>query len=293
MREQASERELDPAVALAGDLRDVGASVKDLWKQVATLRRSVDTLVEELSAARFSDLAVPGRRAILTDQLDRERALLEVLQLAGVDSRRFVDVGCGRSGGQSRLLADRFGWSGLFVDASPGAVKAVQRAFLKRPDVLVAEAEVTPENVNELIARLPGEPDLLSIDIDSYDYWLWRAVEARPRVVVVEYNAYFGEQRVVVPYGAMGAETPKGYFGASLGALHALGREKGYGLLGCDSLGVNAYFVRTDLLPESAAVEPEEVFRKKLVRTDAEDVGHDPRKILKKIRLAELPLVEV
>ena len=39
------------------------------------------------------------------------------------------------------------------------------------------------------------------------------------------------------------------YFGASLLALSKLGREKGYTLVGCDSMGVNSFFVDDELIP--------------------------------------------
>ena len=38
------------------------------------------------------------------------------------------------------------------------------------------------------------------------------------------------------------------YFGASLTALEKLAREKGYSLVACNYTGVNAFFVRNDLL---------------------------------------------
>ena len=41
------------------------------------------------------------------------------------------------------------------------------------------------------------------------------------------------------------------FSGASLGALAALGHEKGYALVGCSLAGVNAFFVREDLVGES------------------------------------------
>ena len=35
-----------------------------------------------------------------------------------------------------------------------------------------------------------GEIDLLSLDVDGMDYWIWKAIEAvTPRVVVLEFNA--------------------------------------------------------------------------------------------------------
>ena len=39
------------------------------------------------------------------------------------------------------------------------------------------------------------------------------------------------------------------YYGASLASLENLGRTLGYSLVGTDSKGVNAFFVRSDLLP--------------------------------------------
>ncbi|MFN2462223.1 MAG: hypothetical protein ABR591_16340, partial [Candidatus Velthaea sp.] len=65
-------------------------------------------------------------------------------------------------------------------------------------NVCVAEQLVTRDNINtQLIEHgITGELDLLSIDIDGNDYWIWSAVEAvSPRVVVIEYNASFGPER--------------------------------------------------------------------------------------------------
>jgi hypothetical protein len=42
-------------------------------------------------------------------------------------------------------------------------------------------------------------------------------------------------------------------FGASLKALEKLGARLGYGLVGCDFTGVNAFFVRDDLLADKFA----------------------------------------
>jgi hypothetical protein len=47
----------------------------------------------------------------------------------------------------------------------------------------VIESMVTTENINRLItsAHLGGEIDLLSIDIDNNDYWVWKAIDAIKR----------------------------------------------------------------------------------------------------------------
>ncbi len=42
---------------------------------------------------------------------------------------------------------------------------------------------VTPENIERLFrqAGVPAEPDVLSIDVDGQDYWIWEAIRATAR----------------------------------------------------------------------------------------------------------------
>jgi hypothetical protein len=68
---------------------------------------------------------------------------------------------------------------------------------------------------------------------------------------VCEYNSVFGDDHAVtVPYDPgfdrMAAHHSKLFFGASLPALRALANDKGYVFLGCNTSGVNAFFVRSD-----------------------------------------------
>jgi len=157
----------------------------------------------------------------------------------GVTNRTFVEFGVedGIVCNTARLL--RRGWSGLQMDPREGNAGGIKREL------------VTAENVNDLFARygVPRDFDLLVIDIDGNDYWVWQAVSGyRPRVVVVEYNANLAPERsVAIRYDPGFRWDGTAYYGASLLALQRLGRRKGYRLAGCDSMGVNAFFVRADL----------------------------------------------
>ena len=76
------------------------------------------------------------------------------------------------------------------MDDAPYA--ALQRKYRANARVRTLRAEVTPDSVEDLFARgaVPEEPDVVSIDVDGPDYWIWRALRRfRPRVVVVEYNS--------------------------------------------------------------------------------------------------------
>jgi hypothetical protein len=85
--------------------------------------------------------------------------------------------------------------------------------------------------------------------------------------VTIEYNASLGSQlSLSIPYDPLfdrhQHHTSGFYHGASITALEKLGKEKGYSLIGCDSNGVNAFFVREDCLtPNVNALPPQLAYR--------------------------------
>jgi hypothetical protein len=229
----------------------------------ALLRRlSIDAkelpFPERLTAQRFGIFSQNGEDGLL----------LALLKEAGTTSRRFAEIGCGHNGGNSGFLAYELGWSGLMVDADSELAQTCRIKFPER--VAVVETWVTAETIDGLLSThgVTGEIDLLSIDIDGNDFWIWKAVTvASPRIVAVEYNAHFGSDRaVVVPYERDfdRHERNPAYYGASLCALARLGTEKGYRLVAVEPRGANAFFLRNDVAPHVPAVDPREVFRRSL-----------------------------
>jgi hypothetical protein len=116
---------------------------------------------------------------------------------------------------------------------------------------------VDKENIAEHLEKLgvPREIDLLSLDIDQNTYHVWEALhEFSPRVVVVEYNAAVPPDiEWKVHYVPDRRWDGTQNFGASLKAFEVLGNRLGYRLVGCDFNGVNAFFVRSDLVADSFA----------------------------------------
>jgi hypothetical protein len=207
--------------------------------------------------------------------------LVHLFSTIGVHDHRFVEFGVG-DGVQCNTanLSINFGWQGLLIEGDRRQAGNAARYYRRRASmaerVKVRNEMVTAENIDHILAeeRIQGEIDLLSIDIDGNDYWVWRAISTiRPRVVIIEYNASFGKERaVVVPYEPSAVHRwlhPSGYYhGASLAALNRLATEKGYALVGCESAGVNAFFVRRDLLTEALETPtPEEAYFAHSVRT--------------------------
>ncbi len=173
-----------------------------------------------------------------------------------VSNRRFIEFGVeDYTECNTRFLLLMGDWSGLIIDGSAENIRKVKRSEIYWKYDLKAEAAfVTRENIDEIFSRhsFSGEIGLLSIDIDGNDYWIWEKIEVvKPDIVVVEFNSVFGgERKITIPYDAAfartGAHFSNLYYGCSLGALCHLAERKGYYLVGCNSAGNNAYFVRKE-----------------------------------------------
>ncbi|MHA1491977.1 MAG: hypothetical protein ACTSRI_20275 [Promethearchaeota archaeon] len=159
----------------------------------------------------------------------------------GTINKYFVEFGV-QNGTEcnTRYLYERKGWKGLMMDCSNNKQKMIKNEF------------ITAENINDLFLKykVPKNFDLLSIDIDGNDYWVWKSItNYYPRVVIIEYNACVPvELSKVVEYDPEFKWDFTDYFGASILALFNMGKSKGYTLIGCESMGINAFFVLNDLV---------------------------------------------
>ncbi|HWH43773.1 MAG TPA: hypothetical protein VNT32_03500 [Thermoleophilaceae bacterium] len=220
-----------------------------------------DAYSELRALAERADPGGPGltrHEARVFSQNGEDGVIAELLRRVGATTRSFAEIGCG-TGAEANcvFLADVLGFSGLFVEADPGPYAVLEAKYAHTDHVRTARALAGPANVNDLLGG--EERDVVSIDIDGADYWVWEALEARPRIVVVEYNASLPAARRLVQPLEAALETWDGtdYVGSSLGALRSLGEAKGYVLAHTDLTGVNAFFVRDDLA--EAALDGAEV----------------------------------
>jgi len=85
---------------------------------------------------------------------------------------------------------------------------------------------------------------ILSIDIDSFDYHVWKRLEvSRPQIVIIEHNLF------IPPYIEYHDPEDESYLRCSAKSLEKLGMEKGYKLI-CCTLS-NCIFIRDDLFSSS------------------------------------------
>lgn len=232
----------------------------------------------EMAKPRYAD----ARRLLrygykIYSQNDEDGIIEEIFRRIGVAGRNFVEFGVqnGFECNTAKLLVD--GWHGLWIEAEPRFIQKMQihfKDFLANGSLALMEKRVTAENINALLEQkgITGEVDILCIDIDYNDFWVWKAIDiVRPRVVVIEYNSSLRPPlSLVVPYDPNRHWGGGNYFGASLSALVKLGSIKGYRIVGCCFAGVNAFFVREDICgdrfvePATAEehYEPERYFTK-------------------------------
>jgi hypothetical protein len=225
---------------------------RSLYVAMAELNKRHQALSTEPSEDFDIGLLAPFELRVFS-QNGEDGVLAEILRRIGVGAQSyFVEFGVesGREG-NCVYLADVAGWRGLFMDGDERFFSGLQQKYRASELVHTTLAMVTPQNVQELFAAagVPPEPDVLSIDVDGADYWIWDAIEDyRPRVVVVEYNSTLDpRRRLVQPADREGGWDGTDFFGASLAAMRSLGERKGYRLAHAELSGVNAFFVRDDL----------------------------------------------
>jgi len=206
---------------------------------------------------------------------DEDGILLYLFSIIGTTSRTVVDIGAAGldgflKGSNSANLIINHGWTGLLIDGDEEVLDLTRLMYstLSATSIYpptIVSAFVTAENIDELIRThaVADEVDLLCLDIDGMDYWIWKAIShIQPRVVVIEYRDLLGPvERLSVPYRAdfdrrsnKDRDYADHFYGASLAALASLAKQKGYRLVGCNDYCFNAFFIRSGIgeehLPE-------------------------------------------
>ena len=228
------------------------------YLSAATLTTRYACLAEATSA-QSTPCSSPRPLALseyqVSSQNGEDGILCELLCRLGTGVGSFAEIGAS-DGAECNLafLADWMGWQGWLVE---GCLPLYERLRAKYGDASEVKAVcrwVLPSNVNGLFGSEGISPDIdvLSIDIDGLDLWVWLALEAaNPKVVVIEYNAALGahERIAVDPKTFVKWDGHSIVYGASIGALVEVARKKGYSLVHTDQAGVNAFFIRDDLKP--------------------------------------------
>jgi hypothetical protein len=210
--------------------------------------------------APYEDIKYAGFRVYY--EYEEDGIILYVLSLIEKKMRRVVEMCCGSANVcMASNLIIHHGFDGYLFDGSQKNVTLAKRFFRSKKDCrlvppVLTHGWITAENVNDLLtgSGCAGEVDLLSLDIDGNEYWIWNAIKAiNPRLLVLETNISIpSDKSLTIEYQADFDSTwPKVgvenfHRGASLLAIQRLCKRRGYRMIGAHRHGFNVFFLRDD-----------------------------------------------
>lgn len=193
-------------------------------------------------------------------QEDQDGILQYLCEQLKIEKGIFAEFGAGEGETNSTHYLLLKGFKGCWIECNEEHIKKIKAHYIEKENknsknrLMIIHSMITPENINQLLNLYlekiqEKEFDILVCDTDWHDYYLFEALELKPKIIVIEYNASIPRDISLVvpkdePYGWRGDN----YFGASFKALYSVGRKKGYTLIGCNSSGIDMFFVRNDLI---------------------------------------------
>lgn len=125
-------------------------------------------------------------------------------------------------------LVEKQEYNAVYIESDDAKYQELLQTCRYQPRIIPIHASVQPGDLDKILSstNIPTDFDVLSIDIDSYDYEVWESVEQYyPKVVVIEINSS-------VPPGVYQFHNPEeGKFSASFTPMLELGHRKGYTFL--------------------------------------------------------------
>lgn len=246
------------------ELRAVNAILQQLLNLGTDARRGAGYLARQEIERIKSQLA--GRPSRLEhygfkvySQNDEDGIIDEIFRRLSVSSGTFCEIGVENGLECNTLFLLHKGWRGCWLEGDLRhrvAIESKFRPLFEARRLCLRMGLVTPENINEAMAQTlaplapgDGQIDFLSIDIDGMDIYLLESLRCRPKVICIEYNAKFPPPLRKRPaYDPQCTWTGTDYMGSSLSALTEVATGLGYSLVGTNVTGLNAFYVRDDLI---------------------------------------------
>jgi hypothetical protein len=238
-------------------IRRLGPDVDSINQQ---MQRSITTqyaLCRANKSVPYQNIQDAGFR--VHSQFEEDGIILYVLSMVGFKTRRVVEI-CAGNGEECMAtnLILNHGFEGFLFDGDITSVDHAKAFFHNKRDCLlqapvIRQAWITAEDINATLeqAGCIGEIDLLSLDIDGNDYWIWKAINIiQPRLIVAEtHNFAPSDRSITIPYRSdfdYRKAPAEDFRGVSLLAMTRLCNQRGYRLIGAHRRGFNAFFLRND-----------------------------------------------
>lgn len=196
----------------------------------------------------------PYRQNIYS-QNGEDGVLAEVLRRLEISTGQFVEFGAWDGKYLSNTYALlRKGWSGVYIEPDRERFNDLMVTRQEFPSQLeIFNFFVKAEGANTLDnilaeSSIAKDFEVLSIDIDSYDWQVWEALSNyMPIIVVIEIDSS-------IPPGILQIHKPPSAMGSSFSSTLKLADHKQYSLI-CHT--GNMIFVRNEFLPKIGLTEQE------------------------------------
>lgn len=194
-------------------------------------------------------------------QNDEDGIIEEIFKRLNISKGSFCEIGVENGLECNTHFLLHKGWRGAWLEGNSNQQQPIYSKFhtlLNNKSLSVGIGYITPSNINDSIQHFlkaidinPIDLDFLSIDIDGMDIYLFEALTLAPKVICIEYNSKFPPPIYKKPvYDENYRWTGTDFMGSSLTALNKVAEKKGYSLVATNFIGLNAFFVRNDLLED-------------------------------------------
>lgn len=213
-------------------------------KKETLMKKLIYLFVLFFSMANAEEIDLSGYEKLLYSKHGEDGIIARIFELIGPKYRYCVDIGAndGITSSNTYLLRLQ-GWNSALFDRTHEKI-----AFKLYKEL------ITADNVNEIFEKYNVQPNIDFLSIDNFnEFYIWKNLDEtyKPRVVLIKYNATHPPTvDCVAKYRPYYFGDGTNYFGASILALYNLGRLKGYSLVYAESIGMNLFFIRDDVLEE-------------------------------------------
>jgi hypothetical protein len=120
-------------------------------------------------------------------QNGEEKLLIEILKRLKIETGNCIEIGGndGRWLSNTALLIEN-GWAGSFIEADYDLWEQCCKNWQGNASVKSVCSMVSEANIN---AFVDADCDVLSIDTDGIDYQILQAMEAKPKIVIIEIDS--------------------------------------------------------------------------------------------------------
>lgn len=229
---------------------------KDVWNKMVD-DRTDNPLFFQGNITKKSDRIDPhnpscaplNEHAHIYHSQNGEEGIVEhIFNKIGHTNKVAVEFGAGDGRNISNTLhfKETYEFSRVLIEGGSGR---------NRTDEEIIRSVVTPENINDLLSDCPEICDLISIDIDGDDYWVWKAMKTKGRVVIIEFHSAIPNDislAILPGKGTINSHKKRvilnGYYSANLRAFYELAETLGYKF--CTTISDNAIFVLEEEFPK-------------------------------------------